>query len=212
MRRILIFLLLFLPSVSQAQSALYDEMCDPLQAVFCDYVRGSSAVNYISNSTGQYIGTTINHRIYGWGFYLASEGWQSFGQFRNGKLMFGLTMLDGMVKIGSEVKYVVYSLETGEICRRHTAEGDVPLEYPYISTKKTRSPYRFKKEKYGNGDVFFGEFYNGKRHGYGVYCWANGDMWYGQYKNGYRDGYGMLIKPDRHVYYGKWVGDSKVDE
>ena len=59
--------------------------------------------------------------------------------------------------------------------------------------------------------VYFGEFYNGRRHGYGVYQWADGDLWYGCYRGGYRDGYGMLVKPDRHVYYGKWAGDTKVE-
>ena len=65
---------------------------------------------------------------------------------------------------------------------------------------------------YSNGDVFYGEFYNGRRHGYGVYCWTNGDIWYGRYKDGYRNGYGMLIKSGNMIYYGKWVGDSKVVE
>ena len=74
------------------------------------------------------------------------------------------------------------------------------------------SPYAFKKEVYANGDYYIGEFYKGKRHGYGIYYWANGDIWYGKYDGGYRNGYGMLINTDHRISYGKWLGDSRVDE
>ena len=105
-----------------------------------------------------------------------------------------------------------FRLSTGEIMRLHTKEGDMPLEFPLAASFEGEpSPYTFKKETYKNGDVYFGEFYDGRRHGYGVYQWANGDLWYGCYRGGYRDGYGMLVKPDHRVYYGKWVGDTKVE-
>ena len=215
MKKILATLLALVSFAVQAQNCtgLYDEMCDPLQAVFCDYIRNESETNYISNANGQYIGTLIDHKLYGWGFYLSSNGAQSFGQYRNGKMIFGLIMTDEIAKVGGEDNYVVYDLTTGNILSIHTKEGDLHLDYPYIPTdKEPMSPYSFKKERYANGDVYYGEFYEGRRNGYGVYCWANGDMWYGRYRDGYRNGYGMLVKPDRHVYYGKWVGDRKVDE
>ena len=117
-----------------------------------------------------------------------------------------------VVRVGSDEHYVMYDLATGEIIRVHTKEGDLPLEFPLAASPQGEpSPYAFKKETYKNGDVYFGEFYNGRRHGYGVYQWANGDVWYGNYNGGYRDGYGMLVKPDHRVYYGKWVGDTKVE-
>lgn len=214
-RNILTALLLGVSIASFAQkddAKLYDVMCDGLQAVFCDYVKDASETRYISNAKGQYIGTLIDNTLYGWGFYLSSTGAQSFGQYRKGELLFGLVITDEMAKVGGGDNYVVYDLFTGEIRRIHTVEGDMPLAYPFVpSESEPVSPYSFKKEKYSNGDVFYGEFYEGRRHGYGVYCWTNGDMWYGQYKNGYRDGYGMLIRPDRMIYYGKWVGDRKVE-
>lgn len=214
MRRLLfVFLfLLALPTMAQNKVNLYDEMCDPLQAVFCDYVRNHSQTTYISNVAGEYVGTLIDYKFYGWGLFLSSTGIQSYGQYRNGKLLFGLLINSSLVRVGSDEHHVIYDLSTGEIMRFHTKEGDMPLNFPLVTSPDGEmSPYSFKKETYKNGDVYFGEFYNGRRHGYGVYRWANGDLWYGSYQNGYRDGYGMLVKPDHHVYYGKWVGDTKVE-
>lgn len=214
MRNALFTILLFLalPTAAQENIRLYDEMCDPLQAVFCDYVRNQSQTNYISGAAGEYVGTLIDHKFYGWGFFRSSTGVESYGQYRDGKLLFGLLINSDVVRVGSDEHYVIYDLTTGEIMRLHTKEGDAPLEYPLAASPDGKpSPYTFKKETYKNGDVYFGEFYNGRRHGYGVYRWTNGDLWYGYYRGGYRDGYGMLVKSDHHVYYGKWVGDTKVE-
>ena len=207
-----LLLLLTLPLVAQEQVKLYDDMCDPLQAVFCDYVREHAETNRISNAAGEYVGTLIDYKFYGWGLYLSTTGIQSYGQYRGGKLLFGLLINSDVVRVGSDEHYVIYDLATGEIVRLHTREGDMPLEFPLVTSPDGElSPYSFKRETYKNGDVYFGEFYNGRRHGYGVYQWANGDLWYGYYRGGYRDGYGMLVKTDHHVYYGKWVGDTKVE-
>ena len=207
-----LLLLFSLPVMAQDKVKLYDEMCDPLQAVFCDYVRDHSQTSRISNAGGEYVGTLIDYKFYGWGLFSSSSGIRSYGQYRNGKLLFGMLINSNVVRVGSDEHYVMYDLATGEIIRVHTKEGDLPLEFPLVkSVQGEPSPYTFKKETYKNGDVYFGEFYNGRRHGYGVYQWANGDLWYGNYNGGYRDGYGMLVKPDHRVYYGKWVGDTKVE-
>ena len=215
MKRFLLAIMALLPFVAGAQECpakLYDEMCDPLQAVFCDYLAKESSMRLISNPQGRYLGTMIDESLYGWGYYQSAKGAQSFGQYRNGKMIFGLVLSADVAKVGGEQNYVVYDLYSGNIKRLHTAEGEVELAYPYIAKQNGEpSPYSFKKETYSNGDVFYGEFYNGRRHGYGVYCWTNGDIWYGRYKNGYRNGYGMLVKEGTMIYYGKWVGDSKVE-
>ncbi len=198
---------------AQEPVKLYDEMCDPLQAVFCDYVKNESSQNFLSSSTGQYTGTIIDGKIYGWGFILAADGTRSFGQFRNGKNIFGISITDKIAKVGGENHYVIYDLATGNILRLYSKEGNARLVYPLVpSAEHPVSPYSFKKETYANGDVYIGEFYNGKRHGYGIYYWANGEIWYGRYEGGYRNGYGMLINPDHRIFYGKWLGDSRVDE
>ena len=78
----LFFVMLSTALCAQGPVKLYDEMCDPLQAVFCDYVRNESSQNFLSSGSGQYTGTVIDGKIYGWGFILAADGTRSFGQFR----------------------------------------------------------------------------------------------------------------------------------
>ena len=126
---------LVLPLFAVAQVKLYDEMCDPLQAVFCDYVRNEASQNFLSASDGQYTGTLIDGKIYGWGYILAADGTRSFGQFRNGKNIFGLSITDKVAKVGSDKHYVLYDLTTGEIARLYTKEGDINLEYPLPNGK-----------------------------------------------------------------------------
>ena len=213
MRKVFAFLALFVAVHSaNGQARLYDEMCDPLQAVFCDYIESSSSQNVLSEGGGRYVGTLVDGKIYGWGMIVAPDGTMSLGQFRNGKNIFGISMSGDIAKVGGAENYVIYDLKEGGIIRLHSGVGgDMPLEFPLVSSGNDRSPYSFKKETYANGDYYVGELYNGKRHGYGIYYWANGDIWYGRYVGGYRNGYGMLIKSDNRVYYGKWVGDTKVE-
>lgn len=212
MKKIFAFmLLLFVSQMNAQQLKLYPEMCDALQRVFCDYVSSEAETKYISGVHGQYVGQLISNVIYGWGYYLSDDDSQTFGQFRKGKHVFGITLVSGRARVGGEEHYVEYDMDTGRIIKIHTIEGDMPLAPPFIDSKDAPSPYSFRRVVYSNGDVYCGEMYNGHRHGYGVYYWADGDFWYGEYRNGYRQGFGALFKTDHRVFYGKWVGDSKVE-
>lgn len=199
--------------VANGQARLYDEMCDPLQAVFCDYIESTASHKVLTEGGGRYVTTIVDGKMYGWGMIVAPDGTISLGQFRNGKSLFGISMSGDIAKVGGADNYVVYDLCSGGIIRLHSGQGgDLPLGFPLTSEGDDVSPYSFKKESYANGDYYVGELYNGKRHGYGIYYWANGDIWYGRYVDGYRNGYGMLIKADNRIFYGKWVGDSRVYE
>lgn len=214
MKKIVLTIFVLLPMVLNAQSniKLYDDMCDALQSVFCDYVSAEAETKYISSRHGQYIGQLIDNTIYGWGYFLSDDGSQTFGQYRKGKHLFGITLTDAIARVGSEESFVEYDLETGGILRIHDKEGNHEPSKEYLEAFSSGAPYNgFHRIKYANGDAYYGETYNGKRHGYGVYYWTNGDFWYGEYCDGYRQGYGALFKTDRRVFYGKWIGDCKVE-
>ena len=207
MRNILTLFFVMLSTALCAQSPvkLYDEMCDPLQAVFCDYVRNESSQNFLSSGSGQYTGTVIDGKIYGWGFILAADGTRSFGQFRNGKNIFGISITDKIAKVGGDSHYVIYDLATGGIIRLSSKEGNARLVYPLVPDEENPvSPYSFKKETYANGDVYIGEFYNGKRHGYGIYYYPNGNRYEGNWASGERHGQGTMYYANGTVQSGTW--------
>lgn len=73
--------------------------------------------------------------------------------------------------------------------------------------------YTFETINYKNGDKYVGELKNGKRHGQGMYIWAEGNsiVWYGQWINDIRDGYGILIYGDGSSFSkGTWKGEHKL--
>lgn len=214
MRKYIFLTFLSFSSLLFAQDDIkfYPEMCDQLQAVFCDYATDEGEVKYLSSRDGQYVGNLIDNKIYGWGYFLSNNGAQTFGQFRAGKHIFGITLTSETARVGAEEHFVEYDTFTGHILRVHTPEGDARLNAPYVATEKAPVPaYTFKRVRYENGDAYYGEMFNGRRHGYGVYYWSNGDFWYGKYENGYRQGYGVLFKTDHRMFFGKWIGDSKVE-
>lgn len=65
----------------------------------------------------------------------------------------------------------------------------------------------FKKEKYDNG-FYEGEFANGKRDGYGIYCWNSGSKYEGNWVNDVRKGYGKFFWTDGSYYEGDWDNDK----
>lgn len=198
-------LLPFSSLMAQEDIDPYDYQSEDLQRIFCDYAKDCCEVKYISSSDGQYVGNTKDGILYGWGYFLANDGRQIVGQFRNGKSLFGITMTANAAIVGGEKHYITYDLESGNAVKVVNIDGTVPY------TSAQLAPYQFKKITYTNGDCYYGELMNGKRHGYGLYYWTNGDFWYGKYVNGYRQGFGVLFKSDNHIFYGKWLADEKVE-
>jgi hypothetical protein len=57
-----------------------------------------------------------------------------------------------------------------------------------------------------SGDLYEGQFNNGRIHGVGRYIYANGDIYEGEFKSNIRDGYGVLHygNPEGRIYSGNW--------
>lgn len=66
-------------------------------------------------------------------------------------------------------------------------------------------------EKFVNGDLFMGNYENGKPNGFGEYHWSNGSTYKGYFKNGLRHGKGVWRKNfgKSDVYDGEWANDKK---
>ena len=64
------------------------------------------------------------------------------------------------------------------------------------------------KARLGNGHYYSGDWYEGKKHGYGVEIWGK-DKYSGEYQNGYRHGEGTLSSDeDGFRYEGQWKSGS----
>ena len=46
---------------------------------------------------------------------------------------------------------------------------------------------------YNNGDIYVGEWKNGKKYGKGVFSWKSGDIYEGNWVEGKRSGIGLMI-------------------
>lgn len=55
---------------------------------------------------------------------------------------------------------------------------------------------------YPDGKSYYGEFINGKRHGFGVSIQKDLTEYYGFYKNDLPDGYGFLAYADKRTFQG----------
>lgn len=206
MRTILLFCtLLFVLSPLKAQDELYkyDRIPEGFQQVFNDVGR-ECATGLITTKNGQYWGQMRNGILYGYGIYIANDGSQWVGQYREGECIFGLMIDSSTATIGSKSFYTVYDLTSCELKRIHKDGFDVTPDAQQCT------PYRFEAMNYANGDRYVGETYNGKRHGYGIYYWNDGKFWYGQYKENIRDGYGILFGEDHKVLVRKWLGNDLV--
>ena len=59
------------------------------------------------------------------------------------------------------------------------------------------------------GNIYEGDFVNGKFEGYGHYKSNNGDIYIGQFKNGYFEGKGQLTDKKGNVFNGNFVKGQK---
>ena len=66
------------------------------------------------------------------------------------------------------------------------------------------------KYVYKNGDIYEGEWKNGKKEGKGTLCYSNGDKYEGEWKRGKREGKGIFYyKQNKKKYDGEWKNDEK---
>ena len=64
--------------------------------------------------------------------------------------------------------------------------------------------------EYNSGDIYFGNWKNGNRHGQGKYTWASGSEYFGDWKYGVKHGEGMLTSAKGKVQNGVWRNGSYI--
>ena len=62
---------------------------------------------------------------------------------------------------------------------------------------------------YSNGNIYEGQWHEGKRNGYGVLTKRNGDHFEGHWVNDKREGQGSYFYSDKNkLFVGEWVDDQ----
>ena len=64
-------------------------------------------------------------------------------------------------------------------------------------------------QKFSNGDVYAGDYENGKKHGRGAFTYSNGNVYDGDYIADKRNGRGAFTFATGEVYEGAWVDNMK---
>jgi hypothetical protein len=77
--------------------------------------------------------------------------------------------------------------------------------FAYSGESKNDQPDGSGKAVYKNGNIYDGEWTDGKFDGKGTFTWANGEVYTGYFKNGYRNGNGRYNYQNGTVYDGYWV-------
>jgi len=99
-----------------------------------------------------------------------------------------------------------------QAAREQRAREEVAAEQRFQRSSKSESDIIARVEAagnkitkdYGGGNVYYGQMYGGKRHGYGTYTWGDGRKYVGEYKNDKYDGYGIYTDPYGHKYVGEY--------
>lgn len=181
----------------------YELVPDGYMDVYLDMVaRHPSRV--IQTQTGDYMGqTSSSGALYGYGMFMSCAGQKVTGMFRDGHLLFGITLGAQNTIVGSPDRYISYSNTTGR--PEYLVRGS---ERILIAAEDRPYDYGFVTMSYQNGDRYVGEVYQRRRHGYGLYYYANGDIWFGPYSNDQRNGYGILFSEEDGMILGVWRGEA----
>ena len=55
------------------------------------------------------------------------------------------------------------------------------------------------------GNMYFGDYFEGEKHGYGTFIWTNGDIYEGQWNHDKQDGKGLFFMYETsEAYIGLW--------
>lgn len=155
------------------------------------------------------------------------EGEASLGQTQNDEINgFRVEFKEDNIKIGftknSEFTLFIHiqeddiivknGSENGVEYNRNTGKPYMLLRpYSYEIEAKEYPGQIFERTNYTNGNKYWGETYNGQRHGYGIHIWENGNMWFGPWKDGERNGYGAYFDITAHtIQSGKWIGNELI--
>jgi len=89
------------------------------------------------------------------------------------------------------------------LAEMRTGQGNLSHETQDLLILPELGPF-----KYPDGGTYFGQFKEGKRHGFGEQIWADGSLYQGFFFDDMCNGLGRLIHVEGDAYQGDWVDDK----
>lgn len=137
---------------------------------------------YIVSPKNYYIGEFKNNNYCGIGARFYANGSVSVGTWKDGKLT----------------------------ADSHTWNDGENEDYNGFEYNLWDNGYNIGKENktitvWYNGDIYVGDYKNGKRHGNGCYLWSNHDYYIGEWKNDNKRGKGIMHNADGTSKYATWI-------
>ncbi len=80
----------------------------------------------------------------------------------------------------------------------------------YVNKEQKASGYGIGV--YSNGNIYEGQWKNGKKHGSGIYEFSDGEYYEGGFDQDKRQGFGKYVRKNGEYYKGYWVADFRDGE
>ena len=156
---------------------------------------------YSWDNGSYYIGEWKAKAMDGYGMYISAPG---FDIMNCSQCEYYVGEWHGNGKIGMGRCYDKF----GNLIYQGKFANDAPAQtYP----NETDESMKFECKDYSYGCYYIGETKNGKCHGKGMLIWRyTGELWYGDFVNGERIGYGIYMPYEGDVSTGYWKGDEEL--
>jgi len=166
---------------------------------------------YIKKNGNIYCGGFNERGGEGYGTYYLSDGSLYAGYWKYGKRNGDGTLYgpDGRIKTRSKwVNSLSIFPETtdSDECVKKELKGSV-----YRGSIKDGLFHGLGKLSFSNGEMFVGEFEN-DHYSHGAYLFNNGDIYYGNFKDGKRGGSGAYYFKKGQVCIGEWKDDRRTGD
>ena len=149
----------------------------------------------------KYEGNFCKGKLLGLGRYIDEEGTCFEGIFENNKIISKATV----IKVNEDNKRIEYFGDLVDFKKNGKGEEICEDKYKYTGDfVNDKWEGQGQLENYETGDIYEGQFENGKINGKGIFKWKNGEIYEGDFVNGIKHGKGIHKFPEGSEYEGEY--------